>query len=191
MAKAKAKNVAEVGGKPAEAAEAAGKAPAAEKPKGKMVDGVLIPEDQLDAYDRHYHPLVGSKEKIEVEVKNDETGKMEKRQVTIYPFRQAPEDFDISDHRPLKKEDFANEPAYYRHKADLALDQHKKYLRKDDESEKLGSGEQRKAKAKIKRLAEQLMAQKKLLMDQEGMSEDEVNELLALAGGGGAEEAAE
>lgn len=181
-AKGAATGVAEVGGKTTNAEGAnAGKGPA-QTDAAAGGESTEEEDDGKDAYGRMDHPLIGSKDKIKIEVPNAETGKLEEKEVTVYPFRKTPDDFDQRYHRPLGKAHFIDEATYFEHKAFLAEKQMLKYKKKAEQSRALGTGDQRKAKAKITRLAEQMLAQKKLLMEQEGMSEDEVNELLATAG---------
>jgi hypothetical protein len=73
---------------------------------------------------------------------------------SAHPFETAPEDYDPKKHQPFTKKDFAEEHQFLSFKAGLLEEAAAKLRTRAEESKRLGTGEERKARQKLLKLRE-------------------------------------
>jgi len=75
----------------------------------------------------------------------------------VYPFKEIPDDFDSSKHKPLKKKDFASEATYFDMKAAEYETKAEEFRAKAEEARTLGDKETRQAANRLKKVQKTML----------------------------------
>lgn len=101
------------------------------------------------------HPLVGNEDSKVYpfpapELEKGEDGKF------IYTTSGAPDNFDPSKHKPLKKQDFAEDWQYYQHRIELTQAKIASFEQSRDEAKALGNATDRQAAKRLSGMAKRI-----------------------------------